>query len=152
MASNKGIENIMRHNESLTLEQKRASMEKARVGAVVAQKKRKAMRHALKEALALKPGDPRQCQLLEAFGLAPTMENSILFAVLLKAQTGDIEAARFIRDTIGEKPTEQYALGILDKPVKAIDLTGLSDAELEAIADQVDDEPAAIVESTGESE
>ena len=55
------------------------------------------------------------------------------------AELGDIEAARFVRDTNGEKPTEALQLGITDKPIKSMDLSKLSDAELEALADRAED-------------
>ena len=45
-----------------------------------------------------------------------------------------------MRDTIGEKPTETTALQISNQPIRAMDLTQLSDAELEALADRADEE------------
>ena len=73
-------------------------------------------------------------------GMEPSIANAINFAVLRKAQLGDIEAARYVRDTIGEKPTETTALQISNQPIRAMDLTQLSDAELEALADRADEE------------
>jgi hypothetical protein len=43
-----------------------------------------------------------------------------------------------VRDTIGEKPTEQYNLAVQDKPIKALDLSGMTDEQLEALADSAD--------------
>lgn len=47
-----------------------------------------------------------------------------LIAVTDKAKTGDVEAARYVRDTIGEKPREGLELGNLDdKPLETVDLS-----------------------------
>ena len=52
-----------------------------------------------------------------------------------KAKTGDVEATRYIRDTIGEKPREGLELGNLDdKPLASVDLSKLSDEQLKAMA------------------
>ena len=57
-------------------------------------------------------------------------------AALQRAERGDIEAARFIRDTRGEKPVAETAMGSLpDRPVRSMNLSQLSDAESEALAD-----------------
>ena len=60
-------------------------------------------------------------------------------AALNRAAHGDVEALRFVRDTLGEKPTENYNLSMEAKPVKSMDLSGYTDEELERIADGLDD-------------
>ena len=75
-----------------------------------------------------------------SLGIEPSIANAVNLAVLKRAQLGDIEAARYVRDTIGEKPTETTALQISNQPIRAMDLTQLSDAELEALADRADEE------------
>ena len=77
---------------------------------------------------------------LEKLGLKANHENAMMLASAKRAMLGDIEAARFVRDTVGEKPTEAMQLAITDKPVKALDMNALSDEELEALADQADEE------------
>lgn len=76
---------------------------------------------------------------LKALGLDATWGVDIAVAQARRARAGDTEAARFCRDTAGDKPTEALTLALTDKPVKAMDLTQLSDEELEALADRVDD-------------
>ena len=76
---------------------------------------------------------------LKALGLDTTWGVDIAVAQARRARAGDTEAARFCRDTAGDKPTEALTLALTDKPVKAMDLTQLSDAELEALADRVDE-------------
>ena len=51
--------------------------------------------------------------------------------------TGDIEAARFVRDTIGEKPTEALQISAV-QDVQQMDVSGLTDAELQAIIADTD--------------
>ena len=38
------------------------------------------------------------------------IQENILLSILDKAQSGDIKAAEFIRDTIGEKPSDKHEL------------------------------------------
>ena len=87
-------------------------------------------------AVAGLPPDPQQ--MPDAPETVPQDRDSA--ALVRRAQTGDIEAARYVRDTIGEKPTETTALQISNQPIRAMDLTQLSDAELEALADRADEE------------
>lgn len=85
--------------------------------------------------------DPELKAILESYGLEPTHEVAMVVAALQRAERGDIEAARFIRDTRGEKPVAELAVGnITGKPVRSLDLSQLSDAELEALADMYDEE------------
>ncbi len=95
-------------------------------------------RECLQTILSLEVSDERLRSELENMGLDPSYSNAISMAAIRKAaSTGDIEAARFTRDTVGEKPTEALQM-TFDKPVKSMDLSKLSDAELEALADQAD--------------
>ena len=43
-----------------------------------------------------------------------TVEDAILIAITQKAMKGDISAGAFIRDTVGEKPTENKNVTIMD--------------------------------------
>ena len=76
---------------------------------------------------------------LKALGFEkPRHEDAIMLAASKKAATGDIEAVRFLRDPLGEKPTEAFNMNLTGKPVKSLDLSKLSDEELEALADKSD--------------
>lgn len=100
----------------------------------------KTFRECMKEILTLDVNDARMKELLVSLGLEPTYSNAISFAAISKAaDLGDIEAARFARDTIGEKPTEALQLGITDKPIKSMDLSKLSDEELAVLADRAEE-------------
>lgn len=92
----------------------------------------------LKHALTLDTDDEAAAEELRKMGLDPTFANAATLAAIRKAVHGDIEAARYIRDTVGEKPTEAMSVALTEKPIKAMDLSKMSDAELEALADRVD--------------
>lgn len=95
-------------------------------------------RECLQTILSLEVSDEALRAELEKMGLDPSYSNAISMAAIRKAaSSGDIEAARFTRDTVGEKPTEALQM-TFDKPIKSMDLSQLSDAELEALADQAD--------------
>jgi len=95
-------------------------------------------RDCMRDILSLEVPDEAVRAELEKMGLDPSFSNAISMAAIRKAATvGDIEAARFARDTVGEKPTEALNLNV-DKPIKSMDLSQLSDAELEALADRAD--------------
>ena len=95
-------------------------------------------RECLQTILSLEVSDESLRSELEKRGLDPSYSNAISMAAIRKAAaTGDIEAARFTRDTVGEKPTEALQM-TFDKPVKSMDLSKLTDEELEALADQAD--------------
>ena len=62
----------------------------------------------------------------------PTQADALAVAMLLKAKAGDVEAAKFTRDTSGEKPRQGVEIGNLDgQPFEAIDLSKLSDEQLQ---------------------
>jgi len=95
-------------------------------------------RDILNQMLSLECDDEQAAAALQALGLDPTFANAANLSVLRRAVHGDVECLRYIRDTIGEKPTEAFQLGVYNTPVKALDMTKLSDAELEALADRAD--------------
>ena len=128
---------IRQYNATLTPEQR---TERARQGALATNEKRrqrKTMREGFKEALKAGVTDASMEEALKAIGLEPTMQNAILLAAIGKAMTGDIEAARFVRDTIGEKPTEALQISAV-QDVQSMDVSGLTDAELQAIIADTD--------------
>lgn len=101
----------------------------------------KPLREVMQDILGQRVTDVQTAQELEMLGLEASFANAIsLAAVKRAAQNGELEAARFVRDTVGEKPTQTLDLGIQSKPVKALDLSRLSDAQLEALADRADKE------------
>ena len=58
----------------------------------------------------------------------------IIFVQAQKAMLGDTKAAEFVRDTSGQKPGETVQVGNLDdQPFETLDLSQLSDEELQVI-------------------
>ena len=122
-----------------TEEERKALASKAGKVSQAKQRRHRAMREVLKELMVLDTTDDRMKDLLTQLGLEPTHDNAVSLAQILNAVKGDTEAARFVRDTLGEKPTENYNLGLQGKPIKSLDLSKLTDTELEALADQTDE-------------
>lgn len=85
--------------------------------------------------------DAEKKKQLEAIGADPTVLNAIHIAVSKRARAGDVEAARYLRDTAGERPREGIEIGGLDgKPIQAMDLSGMMDDQLRALAAQYAEE------------
>ena len=132
---------IADYNAALSPEERVAQAKRAAAASAKARAQHRLFKDILKDILAL-PIDSEDAAFrqLEALGLKANHENAMMLASAKRAMLGDIEAARFVRDTVGEKPTEAMQLAITDKPVKALDMAGLSDQELEALADQADED------------
>lgn len=100
-----------------------------------ARRKQKTFRDSVKAIMECRVLDEEQAALLKEMGLDDTMLNQIQFAVYEKAARGDVEAARFLRDTAGEKPRDGLELGNLDdKPLASLDMSKLTDEQLRALA------------------
>lgn len=100
----------------------------------VARRKRRTFRESLKAILQLDVSDPDVKHELLENGLDPTILNAISLGQAVQAQKGNTEAARFVRDTVGEKPREGLEIGNLDdRPLATIDMSKLSDDELRAM-------------------
>lgn len=98
----------------------------------VARRKAKNMREAariLLEAPLL--DDAKTAAVLEQMGLEADQQSAILLAAIGKAKRGDIEAARYARDTSGQAPAQQVDIGLGDKKPAEMDLTGLTEEQLQ---------------------
>lgn len=126
-------------NRSFTAEQRREWAQKAGLASAEAKKRRKSSMEIMRAVLSCELTAEEGAKELKALGLDTTWGVDIAVAQARRARAGDTEAARFCRDTAGDKPTEALTLALTDKPVKAMDLTQLSDEELEALADRVDE-------------
>ena len=63
-----------------------------------------------------------------------TISAGILFAQAKKALNGDTDAARFVRDTAGQRPVDGLVVGNLnDRPFETLDLGSMSDDELKSL-------------------
>lgn len=100
--------------------------------------KNKLLRDILLQVMSLPCDDDELAAELEALNLPNSYEYASMLAAVRRSLKGDVEALRFIRDTRGEKPADNVSLGILNTPVKALDMATLSDDELLALADRED--------------
>ena len=132
--------NIEEYNAALTAEQRKANAAKASAASAQARRAHRLFREIIKDILAAPLSSEEEAyEALLAMGISdPKQEDAIMLATARKALTGDVEAVRFLRDTAGEKPTESFNVGVSGKPIKSLDLSGLSDEELEALADGAD--------------
>ena len=132
-------EHLVQNNpDRYTPEQRREWASKAGKASAAKRYQKKLQRDILKDMLSAECDDDAAVEQLKALGLDTSFANAANLAVLRRAVKGDVECMRYIRDTIGEKPTEAMQLGVYNTPVKALDLTKLSDQELEALADRAD--------------
>lgn len=110
--------------------------------AAVTKRKAKNMREAARILLeAALIDDPETQKALETLGLEADQQGAVLLAALRKSQAGDIEAARYIRDTSGQAPAQQVALGGVDgQPIEQLDLSKLSSDQLRELMQRHDND------------
>ena len=83
-------------------------------------RRKKEMRERLELLLSMPIGNGKGAELEKIKSYAAikgknvTVEDAILIAITQKAMKGDIPAGTFIRDTVGEKPTENQNVKIVD--------------------------------------
>ena len=98
-------------------------------------KLRDAARSLMQHRLDRMPDEKEILKTLVDMGVEkPTGADAIMLAQYVRARKGDTDAARFIRDTVGEKPSQVIDVSYTDKPIDAIDFSALDDAQLEALA------------------
>lgn len=81
-----------------------------------ARREKKMLKETLEELLTMPIEDGKLANIdaiksiADANGKNVTMQEAIMLAMLDKAVKGDVRAAEYIRDTIGQKPTEAVKL------------------------------------------
>lgn len=103
-----------------------------------ARRKRRMMRDAARDILNLSagklPGADALAQALQAAGIdAATVADALVLAQALRAAGGDTEAARYIRDTAGERPADLLQVSAADH-VDAETVLDMTDEELAELA------------------
>ena len=122
------------YNERATHEMRVEAGRKGGIKSGETRSRQKTFRESVKALMRCKPFDEEQCRELEEMGLDVTMLNQIQKAVFEKAARGDVEAARYLRDTAGEKPRDGVDLDVTEKPIAALDMSKLSDEQLQLLA------------------
>jgi len=130
-----GYPNLIHPGVDRTHEEAVANGAKGGVKSGESRRKRKAFRESLLAILSMPVDDPETYEALSKLGLDGTFQSAIDLAQVRNAQKGDTDAARFIRDTVGEKPREGLEIGNLaDRPFETVDLTQLTDDQLRELA------------------
>lgn len=123
---------------NLTPEERKKRQRNGGKKSALVNRQRRQIREALLDILAapVRDIDAQKAQILELYGIEdPRQADSLALSMVLKAVGGDVEAAKFARDTTGEKPTTGVEIGNLDdKPFESINLSELSDEELQRMA------------------
>ena len=101
-----------------------------------ARRRKRTIRETLQAMLDCQIPDAERAEALKALGFDGTFRDGMSVAMLEKACKGDVEAGRFVRDTIGEKPREGVDLTLDEKPLASIDMTKLTDEQLQKLAEQ----------------
>lgn len=119
------------------------------VRAGATRRRKAALREAARALLAMSPdhvpGAEDLAQVLAAAGITDaTMADAVMLAQALKALRGDTEAARFVRDTSGERPADQVSI-TTGEVVDVDAVAEMTDAQLAELAAARDPEalPAA---------
>lgn len=109
MANEKNLMPVEELNSRRTPEQHSADSSKGGKASGEARRLKAAVRKALEKSIPKDMTELRQA--LKEAGIDTTNDNGIAFAMVLKALKGDLSAASWIRDTVGEKPKDELTLG-----------------------------------------
>lgn len=103
---------------ALTHEERVEMGRRGGVASGVAKRKKKAMKESLSILMnkSMRGHQIRDAKSIEELakrnGLNITAQDAIMVAMILKAQSGDVSAATFIRDTLGEKEPDRLEVGM----------------------------------------
>ena len=118
------------YNAAQTPEQALVNGTKGGKASGEARRRKQSMREGLQLLLACTEPNPDARAKLEALGLEPTIQNAILNAVNERARDkGDPEAARFVRDTVGDAPAQVHDVRV----DASLDLRELTTEELQRL-------------------
>lgn len=111
------VENLLKPDD-LTPDQRRENARKAGKASAEAKKRRKAMRESLEVLLNLGMSegeitDPETVKCWnELQGKNITVQDAVLVKQIMKAVKGDTKAAEFVRDTSGNRPTNEQRMDV----------------------------------------
>lgn len=133
---NRGWDNLRSLND-VSPEEKYAIQSAGGKASAAAKKERRRLEELANRILNLQlPGDEDIRAELEAHGIDPTCDAGIVLAQVKRALNGDVKAAIWIRDILGENPSNRITVDMPDyltTPVSTLDLSQLSDDELRAM-------------------
>jgi len=137
------IKNMNNYNQSLSPMERKERAKIAGLASGEARRKRSDMRNTLQALLVADlPAEMDDVRVrLEAAGIQPTIENALCYQMLCRAiEKGDVEASRWVRDTSGNKLSENLTVSRADIPFKQLDLSQLSNEELNRMVAELSDE------------
>ena len=113
----KGHENLLKA-EDLTSEELRARARAGGIASGKARREKKAFRETLETLLSMKMenGEEVSVEDITSFkgikGKNISVQEAILIAQIQKAMKGDTRAAEYVRDSIGQKPTDSMNMSV----------------------------------------
>lgn len=126
--------NLTPINERITPEQRKENASKAGKASAEAKKQRKEMKEMIQDifSVGMKKGKivDEIKSLEDADNKNLTVGQALVIAQIKKAMTGDTRAMEFLRDTMGEKPTnkQEITAKVIESPLQGI-LDQLKDTE-----------------------
>lgn len=133
------LKNLVQYNEKYSDEDRSDFGKKSTEARIEANRRKKAMREVARAMLETELcADDELRQELQDRGFRDYTEAAaVLLAQLNRARAGDTEAAKFVRDTSGQRPADQVALGTFDDlPFEQLDLSTLPDSALQHLIEQ----------------
>lgn len=128
MANEENLMPIQEVNARKTPEERRKAAAKAGIASGKAKRKRKTMKETLEILLALPMGDGKTIEVEELKNFAGLKDKNVDVQTLIMIKTlqeylkrGNPALLAFIRDTIGEKPTDSVAVsGTINNPLEGL--------------------------------
>lgn len=133
MPSSDGYKNLIPVTER-SKEAAREISSKGGKAAAIANRRRKNTQEIVRMILDREITEAEGAERLEALGLPTTWSTKAHVAVMQRAEAGDVEAMRYLRDSAGDKPRDAVEIGNLDgQPLATVDLSTMTDEQLRAM-------------------
>ena len=133
MPSSDGYKNLIPVTER-SKEAAREISSKGGKAAAIANRRRKNTQEIVRMILDRQITEAEGAERLEALGLPTTWSTKAHVAVMQRAEAGDVEAMRYLRDSAGDKPRDALEVGNLDgQPLATVDLSTMTDEQLRAM-------------------
>ena len=131
MADTENIIRLKQFNSTRTPEERKEQARKAGIASGKARQRKRALRDMLQDLLGSElPPEDEVRKTLEDLGIEATQEAAIGLAMIQKARKGEVEAARYLRDSAGEKISEGIKLETTNRSDPPIDLSKCTNEEL----------------------
>lgn len=132
----KSLENLSPIHTRTTPEQRRENARKGGLASAAKSKEQRLLRDIIREFGAKKVPKRKLSAIAEKYDVDPevmeglTNDALMIVAQYMEAAAGNVDAARFLRDTSGQSPAQMVRVGALD--VQSADLSQVPDDVLQA--------------------